>query len=316
MIFKKAKFYVCVVVIMALIVVTASSVLIFPATKDSIINVEGEAEEENNEFLEPDLPSEGEVVEGEENEETPQIQQTNIKFTNAWQAFNYAMTMYEKYPCYMTYYQKIDGSAAAYPVTVDATITRKIYNNISGIYVVNKPNTKIDVANLGIDLQVGSTFESHTYFDIKNNLVYGLTGGVSDLTEHKNYFILTTYDLPYKINRKTAEVIGGLVNKTDYYEFQMELKADAYEKYIQAMKNSIGLTDVPKMSKNPILTIRIDKKTGTFKSISAVEEIKTNYQYGSISAAVVATSKLTLTFNYSVDVSKKVNEIKKSLNIN
>lgn len=318
MIFKKAKFYICVAVIMALIVITASSVFIFPVAKEPIVNVEGETDLKTDEFLEPDLPSEDEGVEGGTTEEAPQIQQTNIKFTNAWSAFNYAMKMFEKNPCYMTYYQKIDGKAQAYPVTIDATITRKIYNGISGIYVVNKPNTKIDVANLGIDLQVGSTFESHSFFDIDNNLVYMLNGGVSDLTEHKNHHILTTYELPYIINRKTAEVVGGLVNKSnvDYYEFQMELKADAYEKYVQAMKNSIGLTEVPKMSKNPVLTIRIDKKTGTFKSISSVEEIQTNYVYSGITAAVTATSKLTLTFDYTVNVSKKLSEVKKGLNIN
>lgn len=319
MIFKKKKFNICVfVTILLIVVMILSSVFLIPADKDTIINVEGETEQEKDDFF-----YEEEVEEDKENEKEETVEAVNkpqnltVVFANAWAAFNYAMKMYEKYPCYITYSQKIDGGAANLPVTVDASISRKIYNDVSEIYVINKPNTVVDIADLGIDKNVGVSYESHTYINLKQDFAQMVSGKAMDMETYRNVNVLLTYEIPYLINKSTVTLIGGLVNNAnaDYYEIQMELKPAAYQTYIKAMKKSIGLDDLPNIISSR-LTIRIDKKTGTFKSISSVEKIEASYTYEGITAKVVATTKLTMKFDYSYKVEKKINEIKEKINYN
>ena len=87
---------------------------------------------------------------------------TKIVFENAWQAYNYALEMVKKSKSYREYLWTVHGDAEKFPVTVDYTGKRKIYDNLTEIYVINSVQTIIDIGDNRINKRAGKTITTYT----------------------------------------------------------------------------------------------------------------------------------------------------------
>lgn len=316
MIFKKKKYYFCVALVLFLIVsIIVSSIIFVPVlNKNNIIQAEG-----SNSFEEGE--QDNSVIEGEDNfcetneqlpESTEKVNILNMTFSNAWAAFNYANKKNNELKSYVVFNQKDHAVAKilGVPVDVNASVNRKVYNNLDEVYVSTDVNTKFDVGNLGIDVSMYESFDAVTLFDNKNNKVVDSSGWETTVTEYVSASGITIYQIPYDISRDTATVVGGLVNnpKSSYYEMTMNLKPKAWEKYLKALKNVIQIEDYPEIQ-SVTVKVKIDKKYGTFHSIEAVEKFTFNYNYSGMTFKLEAVGQISMKFNYLVDISKSVEKL-------
>ena len=259
-------------------------------------------------------PGSGESGGGQTSNNYQNIPELTIKFNNAWTVWSYAIKMDEKYKSYVSFYQTIKGEAAGYPVSVDVTLKRDIYKDISQVYVVNNAKTNINVLEGFIDVGNGKNYTSYTCFDAQNNLVttpdYKTT-----MDEYYAGHYVFTYELPYIINQNTVSSAYLTSNyKKSYYEVTFVLNSKAWANYAYAVKGEIGGKDLPSFSSITV-TAKISKQYGTFISISATENYSINYEYGAINANVSCQSNLTMSFNYFSNFDSNVGKIKDIIGI-
>ena len=259
-------------------------------------------------------PGSGENGGGQTSNNYQNIPELTVKFNNAWTVWNYAIQMDEKYKSYVSFYQTIKGEAAGYPVSVDVTLKRDIYKDISQVYVVNNAKTNINVLEGFIDVGNGKNYTSYTCFDAQNNLVttpdYKTT-----MDEYYAGHYVFTYELPYIINQNTVSSAYLTSNyKKSYYEVTFVLNSKAWANYAYAVKGEIGGKDLPSFSSITV-TAKISKQYGTFIFISATENYSINYEYGAINANVSCQSNLTMSFNYFSNFDSNVGKIKDIIGI-
>lgn len=240
---------------------------------------------------------------------------TKLNFTNAWQAYNYALEMEKKYKSYREYLWTVHGDAESFPVTIDYTGKRKIYDNLSEIYVVNSVETIIDVGNLGINIGAGKTFTSYTCFDFVNNLVQLSPTNIHSLEEELKRYKITTYQIPYIINSSTAKAQLKDDPSKKYYEVDLTLNSKSWGTYQEVLKDTIGsLEELPKIQSITVV-VKIDKSTGRFISFDSTEKYSIVYNYNGIKADVQASGKVFVKYNYTKDISSGVQEMRQKVGL-
>lgn len=235
---------------------------------------------------------------------------TKLVFENAWQAYNYALEMEKKSKSYREYLWTVHGDAEKFPVTVDYTGKRKIYDNLTEIYVINSVQTVIDVGNLGINIGAGKTFTSYTCFDMVNQMVQLSPDRRHSLQEDIDRYKITTYQIPYVINKNTAKAYLKDDPTKKYYEIQMTLNSKAWGTYQSVLKDVVGdVEGLPKISSITIV-IKINKTTGRFISFDSTESYSLVYNYNGIKANINAKGKVFIKYNYTKDISKDVSDMR------
>ena len=322
----KKGFYFCVFLILILIVgVVIPTVIVPVVNKEDPPTANGEELEvgggENDDVLQddeinipPQIEDDEETDSSEPSQPPQELEEVKVAFQNAWQAFKYAETKNSELKSYVVLNQGATAKTTilGVPVNVKASVNRKIYNNIEDIYVVTDVKSDLDIGSLGIDKTMYEGFNACTVFETDEDLVQDADGWAMSLEDYVALNGITLYQIPFKINKETATVLGGLVSnpKNSYYEIKMQLNEKAWKNsYEKALKNTIQVEDTPKIE-SVILTIRIDKKYGTFQSIESEEKFTFDYPYGGVKYKLSATGKTTMRFNYQADISKKVKELK------
>lgn len=320
MVFKKKKYYFCVVLILVLLIVAVvvPTTVIPSISNGSLIEAEGEAPQPEDEFQdqtnqefqpETNLGAGGSSV----GDNVQEVEELNLTFSNAWVAFNYAMKKNNELKSYVSFNQAVNAKTKILGVDVDvnANVNRRVYNNVSEVYVLTDTKTEFDVGNLGIDLSMYEGFNACTMFDIAGDFVQDASGWGHSLTEYYEKNGITVYEIPYLINRETATIMGGLVNNPNasYYEINMKLKPKSWEAYQKALRNVIQVEKYPTVEE-VVVKIKIDKKYGTFQSIEAVERFTFEYPYAGATFKLTANGKINMKFNYQVDISDKVKELR------
>lgn len=235
---------------------------------------------------------------------------TKLVFENAWQAYNYALEMEKKSKSYREYLWTVHGDAEKFPVTIDYTGKRKIYDNLTEIYVINGVQTVIDVGNLGINIGAGKTFTSYTCFDMVNQMVQLAPDRRHSLQEDIDRYKITTYQIPYIINKNTAKAYLKDDPTKKYYEIQMTLNSKAWGTYQSVLKDVVGdVEGLPKISSITIV-IKINKTTGRFISFDSTENYSLVYNYNGIKANINAKGKVFIKYNYTKDISKDVSDMR------
>ena len=241
---------------------------------------------------------------------------TKIVFENAWQAYNYALEMEKKSKSYREYLWTVHGDAEKFPVTVDYTGKRKIYDNLTEIYVINSVQTIIDVGDLGINIGAGKTFTSYTCFDMVNQMVQLSKNNRHTLQEDIDKYKITTYQIPYIINKNTAKAYLKDDPTKKYYEVQMILNSKSWGTYQTVLKDVVGNVDgLPKISSITIV-IKISKATGRFISFDSTESYSLVYNYNGIKANIQAKGKVFIKYNYTKDISKDVADMRHRVGMN
>lgn len=240
---------------------------------------------------------------------------SKINFTNAWQAYNYALAMEKKCKSYREYLWTVHGDAESFPVTIDYTGKRKIYDNLSEIYVVNGVETIIDVGNLGINIGAGKTFTSYTCFDMANGFVQISPTNIHSMKEEYERYKITTFQIPYIINSSTAKAYLKDDPSKRYYELNVTLNSKSWGTYQEVLKDVIGNVDgLPKIQSIDVV-IKIDKSTGRFISFDSTENYSLVYNYNGIKASVSASGRIFVKYNYNKDISANVAEMRQKVGL-
>lgn len=292
--FNKRKFNIFVIFTICLIcVVVAFSAIDFSSAGN--VDTISDAIADKNENLSDEVdPEEKEIIE-QEVKDAP-IFTVNQK----WQCLNYALNNFSKYDYRLIWSQDVKNS-----FNIEQNITRHAYK-ISGKYYVKL-------------FAVG--FENYTkYFYVDSASAIIKNGGSPQnfsYNAYKNDWGCGIHQMPFVINQSTCKIKNFISDPfKDYYELQIEMiidqNANWYKDYIVLMKKSSS------NARDPIiysigLTIKIDKKLGTIKTIIAKE----NY---SIAVPVLGrancVSIVTLSFTYNNYASSNIiSEIKSKLEI-
>ncbi len=306
------KLHVFVAIIMAVICITVGLSL---ADFNSII---GKADADTNAPIEDDFDygiSDDPTGGNSSGSSSSGGNSSKLVFTNAWQAYNYALAMEKKHKNYREYLWTVHGDAESFPVTIDYTGKRKIYDNLSEIYVVNGVETIIDVGNLGINIGAGKTFTSYTCFDLANGFVQISPTNIHSMKEEYEKYRITTYEIPYVINSSTAKAYLKDDPSKRYYELDMTLNSKAWGTYQEVLKDVIGNVEgLPKIQSIDIV-IKIDKTTGRFISFDSTEKYSLVYNYNGIKASVAASGKVFVKYNYNKDISGNVAEMRQRVGL-
>lgn len=306
MIFKNKKVNIFIFLTIALICVA----VILPNLNLEVVTQHSSADS----TLDEELIDELENNSGSISESFAGMPKLTSQFTNAWQAYNYALKMSEEYPAYIKYVQTIDGNALN-TVGVKVTVSRIILNDVENIYARNEAKTEIDASKVGIDLSDKAVkYISYTHFDFVNDHVQSPNwsqGTIEDYKESHNDVILHT--LPYIINESTVSGRPSLQNdpSSDYYKVTMTLNSKAWATYIKVLKAEIGESSVtggPNIS-SIVVEFRIDKTYGTFRQVIAKENYDLVYTVGAgLSATVTCEGTIKMTYSYKTDISTQVEE--------
>lgn len=310
--FNKRKFNLILCFVMALICVTVAFSSVAIENPLNRINAENESEDNSSDIIEEDKitqngGSEGSNASQESNKVESGDDETTVsidkapKFKNVWEAYYYALEKDEVISSYQTYEQTVHAEANGYPVTVDFKTTRKIYDQITNISVINSVCTNIDIGNLGVNITDGKTFTSYCNFDVANQTVHEAHHYERSIESAKQDYVMLTYEVPpYIINEKTATASMANAPKKNYYELTFVLKSSAWQNYRYTLQNSIGdnCTQLPTINSITI-KVKIDKTYGTFMSFEMTENFEAVYTYGSLDVSLDCVSKVSLKYSYN-----------------
>ncbi len=237
--------------------------------------------------------------------ETPELDK---RFKSAYDAYLYALNMTKKYTNKVTYSQQVTTKADTIlgTVSVDVSIGREIYNDKSLTYATNNVKTVVFIGTTQL-MGLGSNSSAYDYIDNDKGLIYGKES-LEDFYKREG---ITIFEIPYDITPKTATMNFKDEPLKDYYELKMTLKPEAYSRYIRSVKNGVGTKEYPKV-KSIIVTVKIDKTYGYFRSITSNEVYDVEYDYSGIIFKATCSSKITMVYNFNKDYSKAIGNMREN----
>jgi hypothetical protein len=225
-------------------------------------------------------------------------------FNNPWTLLNNAFNGLNKYDYKISYSQDIIGRAAGQSGLQE--IDREVYNINKVAYV--KTILKSDAPfGMGFDYIEYSIIDNSgvTTKNVKTNSTSSYT-----LSNYLATFGTLQSKIPYVINISTAIAHLDLNPSKDYYIVSVTLYEKAYANYLKTIAANGGSS--PSI-KSITLNIKIDKKYGNFRSITATE----SYEVTQFSqrAECTSTIKMNFTFNKNYSNTSQVLEIKNTLGV-
>ncbi len=236
----------------------------------------------------PEVDDETEVV---EEQEIPAAQKFTVN--TKWQCLYSALNNLKKYDYYMSWHQEIPN-----PLN-DQIVDKYLYK------IENKNYIKI----------ISKGYETFNEFGYSDETAVILYRNEKKLFTYSNYiseYGVAIAGIPYLLNNDTATIDNFTSDPLkDYYQLEVAVKPSGSKDYLKCMqKNSSAVKD-PVMN-SLTLTIKIDKKTCTINSVSAIEKYTVTSPIGPFNC----TSKVIMTFKYkSYASSSAVAEIKTKLGI-
>lgn len=222
-------------------------------------------------------------------------------FSNAWAVYYYALEKDKVIPSYQIYSQKVHAEASGYPVTVDFSTKRNIFDQITNISVINAVSTVIDLGNLGINVNDGKNWTSYSYFDLEKETFNEVGNYELTFAEGRKKYPMFVWEVPcYEINESTATARLSNPPKLDYYEVTFVLKSNAWQGYRNTLKESIGRNckQLPNIQSITI-KVKINKTYGTFMSFEMVENFTAIYSYNSLDIQLDCVSLVFLKYSYN-----------------
>lgn len=228
-----------------------------------------------------------------------------LKFTNAWEAYYYALDLSKTTPCYEVNTQTIKAESTSLPVKVFFKETKYVANKLSEVALVNVGATVFDVSI--ITIEPDGPYTTYAYYNFDKQ--YGST--------HREYMLtmdqirekepILQYEIPYVLNEQTADAQISCPPKKDYYEIKMTLKPSSWKNYKKTLMKALeGYCKEEPTVNSATITIRIDKKTGLFKSYQSNESFIGTVSYESLNAEVEGTGCKTIQYYYN---SEKIERI-------
>jgi hypothetical protein len=283
--FNKRKFNIIVIFTVCLIcfVVAFTSVSLSSATNTDLIpNTNADAEEDKG----PD---------GKLPEELPPVKIENAPVFTArqkWQCLNYAVNNLNKYDYKITWSQTV-------PNPLDNQIIKKNIFKISNKYY-------LEIAASGYE-----TFTNFAYIDTET-AVLNLNGNKITLSynDYINQWAGGFHLLPYSLTQPTCDITKFESDPLkDYYSLDVSIKSLQFPNYIKLMTKSSSSAKDPQID-SISLNIKIDKESGTIKSMKIVEK----YSISTVIGRVACVSTINLFYTYSnFATSSAVNTIKTNL---